>query len=146
MNPKSIMKRAIDLLEIINDLETEEQRYITLFRIPSRHRKGGYIFNGGSDFQNERHGLYAIRIQLYACSVALKIFLEDIEQLLPQKQSQHDIVTRAREMRRAMRLSMAMRRDELLLEKSAYKEQGHAINDGHAQLNSAMANDISDTF
>ncbi|KAG0374523.1 hypothetical protein BGX24_010278 [Mortierella sp. AD032] len=128
MNPGSItLLRAANVLTIIRDLEEEEERYITLFRIQSPCSNSSCIFDAGLGHQNERARLYTVRLQIYACSVAFKYFLDDIEQPQPQKQqNQCAIVARAREMRIKLFQTMMKRRDGLLVEKRTYELLSYA--------------------
>ncbi|KAG0276320.1 hypothetical protein BGZ95_007713 [Linnemannia exigua] len=145
MNQGSLMNRAINQFETIVGLEAKENQIRALLNTPSPYLSGEFLFDGGEGFQSERSQIYALRQQIYSCSLALKGFLDDIEQL-QQQQGQNDFATRVRAMRLRMQHTMAIRRDQLMFEVCVYLARDCPINDDHIHLNRSLSSYILKNF
>ncbi|KAK3835072.1 MAG: hypothetical protein J3R72DRAFT_494328 [Linnemannia gamsii] len=148
MSQGSLMNRAKNQLEIIIALESKEYQCRALIHVPSPHRNGEFDFDGGEGFQSERSRLYAIRQQIYSCSLSLKGFLYDIEQLQQQQQQQgqKEFVARVQAMCLMIQHTMMLRRDRLMFEVCVYLAHDCPINEDHIQLNRSLSSYILKNF
>ncbi|KAF9133736.1 hypothetical protein BGW39_009093 [Mortierella sp. 14UC] len=135
---------------ILARLEFEEARYISLLKVQpittgGNHDNSLYVFNSGTDLQDERAKLYETRQQIYACNNTLRFFINDLK-----KTRELEDVFRAMKLRGKLHYNMMWRHDQLLLEAQSYMSNGTGqvqdINVFHARRNCLLATDINRTF